>query len=192
MIHHYSLDLSWCKMTALMTFVVNSASIRSHDVCLYLSSLGYKLHHPAFSALMSTSSKNCLTDEFNCTPVDVNVGQRLMWTFSVCVSVWVVPPALAAEPLGYISLQQPLQQIFELCSERVWQLHILQDREGREGNKEERRSVWKQINVFCTHYSITTVQGISKACQYEFVSLCLTQCATRQDQKETSIMSNLS
>lgn len=46
--------------------------------------------------------------------------------------VCVVPSALTAEPLGYVSLQQPLEQIFELCGERVWQLHILRKRGGRE------------------------------------------------------------
>lgn len=40
--------------------------------------------------------------------------------------VCTVPLALAAKPLGNISLQQPLQQIFQLCSEGVWQLHVLQ------------------------------------------------------------------
>lgn len=40
--------------------------------------------------------------------------------------VCTVPLALAAEPLGNISLQQPLQEIFKLCSEGVWQLHVLQ------------------------------------------------------------------
>lgn len=40
--------------------------------------------------------------------------------------VCTVPLALAAKPLGNISLQQPLQQIFKLCSEGVWQLHVLQ------------------------------------------------------------------
>lgn len=49
----------------------------------------------------------------------------------------VVPSALTAEPLGYVSLQQPLEQIFELCGERVWQLHILRKRGGgREGGRE--------------------------------------------------------
>lgn len=56
--------------------------------------------------------------------------------------VHIIPTALAAEPLGYISLQQPLQKIFELCSERVWQLHILRvkqrgRKEGREEGREE-------------------------------------------------------
>lgn len=51
--------------------------------------------------------------------------------------VCVVPSALTAEPLGYVSLQQPLEQIFELCGERVWQLHILRKRGGRrEGGRE--------------------------------------------------------
>lgn len=55
-----------------------------------------------------------------CASVVVNyVRDR---TCGVCT----VPLALAAEPLGNISLQQPLQQIFKLCSERVWQLHVLQ------------------------------------------------------------------
>lgn len=48
-----------------------------------------------------------------------NVRER---TCGVCT----VPLALAAKPLGNISLQQPLQQIFKLCSEWVWQLHVLQ------------------------------------------------------------------
>lgn len=53
--------------------------------------------------------------------------------------VQIIPTALAAEPLGYISLQQPLQKIFELCSERVWQLHILRVKQrGRKGRRKGR------------------------------------------------------
>lgn len=48
-----------------------------------------------------------------------------MWEIEL-VGVCTVPLALAAEPLGNISLQQPLQQIFKLCSEGVWKLHVLQ------------------------------------------------------------------
>ena len=66
----------------------------------------------------------------------------------VCVlGVCVVPSALTAEPLGYVSLQQPLQQIFELCSERVWQLHILRNRGGgRKGGREEKHKKGESEN----------------------------------------------
>lgn len=50
-----------------------------------------------------------------------------------------VPLALAAEPFGNVSLQQALQEIFELRSERVWQLHILRKRE----EEEQREAGWK-------------------------------------------------
>ncbi len=86
------LVISWCKMTALMKLVSNSASIGSLDVRLYLSSLGHKLHHPVFPALMRTASKIHLTDEFISAPQDINtdMGQRLMWTFmTLCVCVCV-------------------------------------------------------------------------------------------------------
>lgn len=36
-----------------------------------------------------------------------------------------VPSALAAQPLGHVPLQEPLQQVFEFGRERVGQLHVL-------------------------------------------------------------------
>lgn len=69
--------------------------------------------------LMRTTAKTHLIFFF-CANVIINyVRDR---TCGVCT----VPLALAAKPLGNISLQQPLQQIFKLCSEGVWQLHVLQ------------------------------------------------------------------
>lgn len=69
----------------------------------------------------------------------------------VCVCVFVndrdtdVPLALTAQPLGNISLQQALQEIFELRSERVWQLHILGKGEGEgEGRAGEEREEGKR------------------------------------------------
>lgn len=53
------------------------------------------------------------------------------------VGACTVPLALTAEPLGNISLQQPLQQVLELSGERLWQLHILR---GMKRGTEERRA----------------------------------------------------
>lgn len=53
-----------------------------------------------------------------------------------CVSAWracgAVPAALAAQPLGHVPLQEPLQQVFELGRERVGQLHVLGGAERHE------------------------------------------------------------
>lgn len=54
-----------------------------------------------------------------------------IWTLSLImgetelVGACTIPLALTAKPLGNISLQQPLQQVFELSSERLRQLHVL-------------------------------------------------------------------
>lgn len=65
----------------------------------------------------------CANVVINCVLRDRNCG--------ACT----VPLALTAEPLGNISLQQPLQQIFKLCSERVWQLHVLQGVQKKRGGQ---------------------------------------------------------
>lgn len=53
-----------------------------------------------------------------------------------------VPLALAAQPLGNVSLQKALQEIFELRSERVWQLHILRKRERKRTTEGGVRTTW--------------------------------------------------
>lgn len=75
--------------------------------------------------------------------------------------VQIIPTALAAEPLGYISLQQTLQKIFELCSERVWQLHILRvkkrgRKEGREEGREEEGMRMRCLN-WVVNFAVNTL-----------------------------------
>lgn len=159
-------------MTALMKLVMNSASIGSLDVRLYPSSLGRKLHHPVFPALMSTSSKIRLTDELICTPVDINadMGRRLMWT-SVrapsVLSVWRTRGPDSQASWIHLSAAALPADLWALQWKSLAAPHSVREKGG--GREEARR--WREResengvfeNRLTSFVPITIIQGFSRS-----------------------------
>lgn len=110
-------------------------------------------------------SPNCFPHLMRITDNSHLMGTIWMWILirREIELVWActIPLALTAEPLGNISLQQPLQQVFELCSERFWQLHVLQGTKKRQkkggGQRKDHLKTWQP----CHLQTSESFQGLS-------------------------------